>query len=329
MSLQGALNWVVRKLADLQGGDETEGQPDVAEGVAALHAKDWTALNALYANRSPSDRYHFLQGVANVCKLECETPPAGSAELASITVGLYVGWAWRHRGYGVGSTVTESGARNMWRLLEQTVRLVDELGARADSVALACAIRATMALDGSRGDLQRYLNAAEKLGELNIFVPRNHLWFVAPKWHGSIEEIHAIAREYAAKPASPAWLSLPAMAYAEEIVFRLHMSDASTSERLSARRAYATGAEYGAELERLDDAFWRAREHASVDMGHAETTFAHNAFAYLMYRRGMKERLARHLTVIGPHLLTQPWGYDGLARPSLRALRRRAGLPLW
>lgn len=177
--LQGALIWVARKLADLNSGDATEGQLDVAKGVAALHAKDWAALSALYANRSPSDRYHFLQGLANVCKLECETP-AASAEFASITAGLTVGWAWRHRGYGVGSTVTESGARNMWRLLEQTVRLVNDLGACADSVALACAIRATMALDGSRGDLQRYLNAAEQLGEPNIFVPRNHLRFVAP-----------------------------------------------------------------------------------------------------------------------------------------------------
>jgi hypothetical protein len=169
----GALTWY----ADFKAGgalDQTEGQPDVAE--------------ALHAARSSSDQYHFLQGVTNLSKVECAWPSATTPQLATITMGLRVGWAWRHRGYRIGSTVTASGARDMWRLLGRALEIADELGAQADGVALALAIRAQMAMGGERGELQNFLNAAAKLDRSNIFAPRNHLLFIAPKWHGSSEE---------------------------------------------------------------------------------------------------------------------------------------------
>ena len=113
--------WALRGYLHLKAGrvDETEGQPDVHDGVKALHSQDWSKFDALYPRRSPADQYHFLQGVANVSKIEGAWPPTSTRQFAIIAAGLCVGWAWRNRGYGAGSTVTEAGARNMWRLLER------------------------------------------------------------------------------------------------------------------------------------------------------------------------------------------------------------------
>lgn len=325
----GVLTWY----ADLKAGgpmDQTEGQPDVVEGVDALRQRDWSRFEALYVARSSSDRYHFLQGVTNLSEVECAWPTATTPQLATITMGLCVGWAWRHRGYGVGSTVTEAGARSMWRLLGRALEIADDLGAEADEVALAFAIRAQMAMDGDRGGLQRLLNAAATLGRSNIFTPRNHLLFVAPKWHGSSEEIYAAAREYAHRPANAAWLALPVMAHIEVMTYQLHMSD-DKSVQWEGRKYFHKSSTYGKELEHFDDAFWAARDRAQAQMGYAETIFAHNIFAYAfyhrsVYQRSLRDRLARHLEAIGPNLLVQPWSYNPFERPSLAALRRRAGL---
>jgi len=230
----GAAQWY----ADWRAGgpiDQAEGQPDVAEGVKALHRKDWRGFEALYAARSSSDRYHFLQGVTNLSNVEHAWPPIDTAERATITMGLCVGWAWRHRGYAVGSMVTRAGAHGMWRLARRALEIADDLGEEADGVALALAIRAQMAMDGGRGALQRFLNAAAKPHRSNIFAPRNHLLFVAPKWHGSADEVYSAAREYAHRPATAAWLALPVMAHIEVMTYQLNMSDNESGSEPVAR----------------------------------------------------------------------------------------------
>jgi len=320
----GAAQWY----ADWRAGgpiDQAEGQPDVAEGVKALHRKDWRGFEALYAARSSSDRYHFLQGVTNLSNVEHAWPPIDTAERATITMGLCVGWAWRHRGYAVGSMVTRAGAHGMWRLARRALEIADDLGEEADGVALALAIRAQMAMDGGRGALQRFLNAAAKPHRSNIFAPRNHLLFVAPKWHGSADEVYSAAREYAHRPATAAWLALPVMAHIEVMTYQLHMSD-NESEKRAGRAFFHEGSTYGKELEHFDDAFWAMQRRGQGPIGHAEAIFAHNMFAYAFYQRSMDDRLAPHVEAIGRNLLVQPWSYNLLERPSLKLLRKRAGL---
>lgn len=302
-----------------------EGQPGVTEAAKAFRRKDWKAVEALYADRSPSDRYHFLQGLALATKLDGLLPAKPQGALAVITAGICVGWAWRHRGGGLGASVSDKAALKMSTLLSRALALVEDLGSEADSVSVAIAIRAEMGLEGNFAALQRQLSIAEHASEQNVFVPRNHIMFVAPKWRGSIDEMFDVARDYASRSSNPAWMVLPAMAHAEAILFRLSMNDDAADRRV-AHEFYVESDAYKLELETIDDAFWKARNKGDVRMAIAEQLFAHNMLGYVLYRRRMYGRLARHLDAIGPDLMEIPWAYSGYGRGSIAALRREVGL---
>jgi len=317
----------VRVVSSRRGRDAlAEGQPDVRKGAAAARAGDWTEFERLYSKRSASDRYHFLRCVAEQGKLDAGTPSATSATSAAIAAGLRLGWAWRHRGSGVGASVSERGAENMFRLLQEAADILDSQQ-QLDSVGCALRIRIEMGLEGSRGVLEKELKAAAALEERNIYVPMSHLMFIAPKWHGSAEEILELARDYAAVSTHPAWKALPAMAHAENWLYRSAMSDSPEDKTFA--RDYYLGAEFATEVVVIDDEFWRARAAAAAPMAHAELVFAHNQLAYLFYRIGMRGRLARHVEQIRRDLTAIPWGYAGLLIEqggTLRAVRRQAGL---
>lgn len=212
----------------------------------------------------------------------------------------------------------------MARCIERAKALLEEIGDQADSVACAFAIRAEMGYEGSRGTLQRWLNIARASKEKNIFVAFNHLMFIAPKWNGTAQEMLEVAKEYAAAPASAAWIALPAVAHAEALLFGQLMTD-SPAERVAAREFYFNNMAYVDELTALDDAFWRARE--KEQLGHAEILFAHNWLGYALYRKDMHGRLALHLDRIGEDLFRVPWAhYVGIEGHAVNDLRKSVGL---
>ena len=302
-----------------------EGQPETKEGVNAAQQGDWPTFEKLYCDRPPSDRYHFLRGVGALSKLDGPTPPPNSATAATIDAGLRLGWAWRHRGDGLGETINQRGAENMARLLGEAASLLDNRE-DLDSVACALRIRIEMGLGGSRGVLQQQLNAAAALNQPNIFVPINHLMFIAPKWYGSVDEILDVAKDYAAQETNPAWKALPAMAHAECWLYRSLMADSITEKREA--NSYYFGDAFRGEIEALDDEFWSARNNSTAPVSHAELTFAHNQFAYLFYTFGGSSRLDRHLDYIGKDLTRFPWAYAGLEIEhggALSAIREQAG----
>lgn len=286
-----------------------EGQPDVAEGAAAVDAGDWAKLERLYAKRAPADRYHFLRGVADLCKLQ--GPRYAGLEQVDpiIAAGLRVGWAWRHRGYGVAQTVTDRGADAMITLLIEAAKDLQR-APNLDSVACALRIRIEMGLRGEREILDRLLEIAET-DQPNIFVPLNHLAFVAPKWHGSAVEIIEVALDYAARSDHPAWKALPAVAHAENWLYRCEMQT-DEAERAAAK-AYFEGPEFAALVKALDEDFWRARLAYRGRLHHAEMVIAHNYLAYLCYRCRMPSRMGPHLAATQDVLTLVPWGYLGVS----------------
>lgn len=324
--------WVVRIVWHLVTSNvgarwmAAEGQPDLKEAVAAFKKREWQALVRLYEDRPPSDRYHFLRGLGSLTKLDSALPQNPRGTLATIAAGVCLAWAWRHRGAGMGADVSEQKVLEMTRLLVEAEALLAGLGEQMDSVGCAIAIRVEMGLAGSRGPLQRALNNAVSGSEHNIFVALNHLTFVAPKWHGSIDELTEVAREYAARP-HPAWMAMIAVADAEIWLYEEVMSpDVSARDRAT---AYFLGPKFRAELESLDDRFWHAVMAGSVTMTHAEAVIAHNALAYLLMRTSLNGRLARHMDRLGRDITEQPWGYLGYPRSpgGVREIRAQAGLP--
>ncbi|MES1197637.1 MAG: hypothetical protein ABUL55_03320 [Pseudomonadota bacterium] len=319
--------WRGQKLGQGWG---SEGQLDVDEGAAAFKRRDWDRLVALYRDRSPSDRYHFLQQLGLVTKLDATLPSKPTGDLAVVSAGVQVAWAWRHRGSGLGSTVALKGAIKMKALLLSAEHLLESLEPKLDSVGFALRIRIAQGLDGSRGGLQRQLNGAQALGadQANIFVAFNHILFVTPKWHGSLDEMMAVAREYAAAPENAAWISLPAVAHVEAWIFRTTM-DEDAARRADAENYYAESEAFGAEIEALDDAFWAARTTTTKPMAHAELLIAHNYLAFLLYKRRLSARLARHLERVGEDFTRTPWwSYAGFISASDASERVRAAAGL-
>jgi hypothetical protein len=309
--IAGRMIWRAVERRNAQISPVAEGQPEVMDAVKAFRAKNWNKLVAIYRDRTPSDRYHFLRGLGALTRPGSELPPSPAGDLAILCAGVCLGWAWRHRGGGIAESVGDGAIKKMLDALLQTVGLLDRDEGNLDSVGRAIRVRAEMGMQGNRGELQRQLNAAHELEERNIFVAYNHIVFVAPKWHGSLDEMFEVAREYAAQPVRPAWIALPAVAHAEAWLYLTAMSE-SLDDKERGRHFYVDSEEFLHELEAMDDAFWRAREAHLGALPHAELMLAHNYLAYLLYRKGLTGRLTRHLALIDRDLWAIPWGFVGI-----------------
>jgi hypothetical protein len=305
--------------------DQAEGCEEVAPGVALLAANDWRGLSQLYRKLSPSDRYHFVQGLGARASMEAIDPPkdADSAGLA-IAGGLQIARAWKFRGSGIAVTVTEAGANRMAQSLLEAQRLL--IAAQTinpyDSVPLAFLIRSEMALSGNPDVLDDALQKLSQTGEHNIFAAANHLQFASPKWQGSIAEMWRVANDYATHGPNAAWLAIAARAHIEEWLYCMNF-DSSRRDAYVAKMQDTTFTDFCREMDRM---FWEKAGQTS--MSRSEANFAHNNFAFFhrTFRNG--DLVGRHLKQIGPYLTALPWGYNSTddLMGLLDTMRKEAGL---
>lgn len=306
--------------------DFTEGREDAREALKAFENGDWARLGLIYGPLAPSDRYQLIHVLGELTKLDAEPKkPAEDADALTIMAGVRTGWAWRHRGGGAGASVNDKRANAMFKALEQAsadLILASTRSPRPDSVAAAYAIRVGMGLDGDRGRLRSALQTVEHSGDQNVFAAYNHMMFVAPKWHGSFEEVAEVARVSAAH-AHPAYAAVAARTHIEIWLYDTAMSDGE-----GPRRAYLRlqDPEVIAGIRKLDADFWRKR--ATVLLTHAERVFTHNNFAFLLSLAGQGDLLAPHLEALGRDITLLPWGYQvhGKYLGHLNDLRRQSGL---
>jgi hypothetical protein len=307
--------------------DRTEGHPHTAEAFDRLIKADWTAVSALYWRLPPSDRYHLVQGLGELAAMESITWPE-DADSAILTIGggLRLAQAWKFRGSGSGASVSRTDASRMMTSLAEAGKLLERAAVinPHDSTNLALQIRTETGLSGDQAALNNLLGRIEASGEHNIFAAANHLQFISPKWHGSVEQMWKVANGYASNPRNAAWVAIAARAHIEEWLHAMNF-DASMRQTYIARLQDEGFAEH---IRSLDRVFWnRVRD---APMTSAEATFAHNNFAFLLQMARIDDLMAAHLKEIGPRISALPWGYlpGGAERPMrlLTDLRRKAGL---
>lgn len=309
--------------------DRAEGSKPARDGVDLLWRQDWSGLSALYRAQPPSDRYHFIQGLGRLAVVD--TPlPGEQADSAALTIagGLRVVQAWRFRGGGRATDVSDNDARQMIDCLLSAQELLNRALTinPADTTALAWLIRAEMGLSGDKQKLANILAAYEASFERNLFVAANHIQFLAPKWHGSVDEMWAAANRWATSAPNGAWLAIAARAHVEEWLFATMFGDPAANAVYSARLTDPAFLEL---VRHIDSEFWKRAE--TELMTSAEALFAHNALAFLLNLVRANDLLRAHLERIGPSISQQPWEYlpSGAEHPTelLNRLRVQTGLP--
>jgi hypothetical protein len=308
--------------------DRTEGHPDAGRAMDMLVKGEWRALTSLYWKLEPSDRYHLVQGLGELAAIEPITwPDDADSALLTINGGICLAQAGKARGTGPGAGVKRAAAQHMADSLMEARKLLDRAASinPHDSTNFALQIRVAMALGGDRVELNRLLGKIDASEEHNIFAAANHLQFVSPKWHGSVEEMWETANAYASNPHNAAWLAIAARAHIEEWLYSMAFDP-------SVRQAYIAKLQddgFKDHIRSLDRLFWNRAEEG--EMSRAEATFAHNNMAFLLQMVRADEKIAPHLERIGANVSILPWGYlpDGAEKPTrlLSELRRKAGLP--
>lgn len=309
--------------------DPAEGNRHVAPGLAAIAVGDGAALGTLYAGLAPADRLHFLDGVGLSTEIGASLPPLNThPAMPAISGAVHYVWSHRLRGYAAADLTSDQQAMNMFEMVAVAGDLL-EAAARetpGDSAVHGFRIRALMLGGGNHEDFDAISRDLAASGEVNVLAELARLNFLAPKWHGSVQEMYALADTFVSAPPNGAFLALKARAIIEEWLYETAMND-DKAERAAFREKMQSET-FRAEVAALDDQFRElfGREDA---LGFAEAGFAHNNFAVLFVLLKDKARLKPHLSAIGNTAFHTPWGYIGGRNvPGLIArLRADCGLP--
>lgn len=298
------------------------------QGLAALKAGDGAVLGSLYSGLPPADRVHFVDGLGQLCAIGAPLPPRSAhPSLAAIEGGLRYVWAHRLRGFATADLTSDAQAFNMYDMAETAHAVLQEAAALTprDSALQAFRIRTEMLARGAEGGIDAIFRDLEVSGEANLLADMARLNYVAPKWHGSVAEMHAFADAAMASPPNASFLALKARALIEEWLYETAMSDEDGAA--DAFRKRSGTAAFRSALAELDDRFLDLAAKGPA-LSAAEAHLARNQFAALFALFPDKARLKRHLAEIRAPAAT-PWGYlAGGNVPGLIAkLRREAGLP--
>jgi len=309
--------------------DPAEGNAFAAQGLRLLETGQGAALGNLYADLPPADRIHFIDGLGQLAEIGMPLPPvAQHPALAAVEGGLRYVWAHRLRGFAVADHTSQQQVRDMIEMAAKASEVLEEAAASTpgDSVVHAFRIRNRMLSSAGEAEIETVERDLRQTGETNVLAELARLNYWAPKWYGSVEEMHARADELTADPPNAAFLALKARAFIEEWLFESGMNDEPGAA--AAMKARAVTPEFKSALGVLDDRF-HALAASGLALSPAEAHFARNQFAFLFTAFIHKDRVARHLAAL-QHPAATPWGYmaDTDRIPHFIArLRKECGLP--
>ncbi|MDP3459588.1 MAG: hypothetical protein Q8S09_09965 [Hyphomonas sp.] len=308
--------------------DVAEGNAVVPQGLALLQAGNGAALGALYAGLPAADRVHFLDGLGLLSDIGAALPPHDQhPALAAVEGGLRYVWAHRLRGFATADQTSDAQAFDMYDMADAAHAALAEAAeiTPADSAVHAFRIRAEMLARGVDGGVDEIVRALDAAGEPNVLASLARLNYLAPKWHGSVEEMHAFADADTARPPNASFLGLKARAHIEEWLYETAMNDAPGAAEAFKQRSATP--EFRQALADLDDRFLDVVKSGAA-LSAAEMHFARNQFAVLFVAFTSRDRLKRHLGELAAPSAA-PWGYfAGKDVPGFLArLRRELGLP--
>lgn len=309
--------------------DPAEGNAFTPQGLRLIETGQGAALGNLFADLPPADRIHFIDGLGQVSEIGAPLPPVSQhPAMAAVEGGLRYVWAHRLRGFAVADQTSQKQVRDMIEMAAKASEVLEEAAASTpgDSAVHAFRIRNGMLTSAGEEGIETFERDLRQTGEANVLAEMARLNYWAPKWYGSVEEMHARADDMTADPPNAAFLALKARSFIEEWLYESGMNDEDGAA--AAMKARAATPEFKSALAALDDRF-HALAGSGPALSPAEAHFARNQFAFLFTAFINKDRLARHLAQL-QHPAATPWGYmaDTGRIPHLIArLRKECGLP--
>ncbi|MBY9065704.1 hypothetical protein K1X12_02265 [Hyphomonas sp. WL0036] len=309
--------------------DVAEGNRHVAPGLELVAAGNGQGLGELYAGLPPADRLHFLDGVGQLTEIGAPLPALDShPAIYAIAGGLHYVWAHRLRGFATADRTSHDQVMNMAEMAAVAEDLLDaavEFTPR-DSALHGFRFRRLTLTGGREGEADAVTADLRASGEANVLAELARMNYLAPKWHGSVGEMHAAAETAMDGAPNASFLALKARAWIEEWLYQTAMND--EADEIAAFRAKVKSDAFKAEVGALDDEF-RQRFNNGPELSFAEASFAHNNLAVLFVLFADKARLKPHLTAIGSHAAQTPWGYVAGRNVPRMIDRKRAecGLP--
>jgi hypothetical protein len=308
--------------------DVAEGNAFVSQGLTLLQAGNGAALGRLYAGLPPADRVHFLDGLGLLSDIGTALPARdGHPSMAAIEGGLRYVWAHRLRGFATADQTSDAQAFNMYDMADEAHAALDEAARLTpqDSAVHAFRIRAEMLARGVEGGIEAVFRDLDATGEPNVLAALARLNYLAPKWHGSVDEMHAVADAAIARAPNAAFLALKARACIEEWLYESGMNEAPGAA--AAFKAKSVTSAFRQSLADLDDRF-RDLLKTGPALSAAEAHFACNQFAVLFVAFVDRPRLKHHLTGLAAPAAV-PWGYfaRGNVPGFLAKLHKQLGLP--
>lgn len=309
--------------------DLSEGNRHVAPGLALLEAGKGRELAELYGGLAPADRLHFLDGLGQMSEIGAPLPALSDhPALYAIAGGLHYVWAHRLRGFATADRTSDTQVMDMAEMAAVAEDLLEAAtdATPGDSALHGFRFRAMMLTGAPAGAFEAATADLRATGEANVLAELARMNYLAPKWHGSVGEMHAAAENAMDGAPNASFLALKARAWIEEWLYQTAMND--DEAEIAAFREKAKSDAFRAEIAELDDQF-RQRFTAGPELSFAEAGFAHNNFAVLLTLFRDKLRLKPHLSAIGATAFQTPWGYiAGRNVPAMIArLRAETGLP--
>lgn len=296
-----------------------------------LSARDWDGLEAIYQSLAPSVRYHFIQGLGRLSTVDSDLPTEmDDPALATILAGVRIGWAWRYRGDARANDVTQIRFENMRRCLlaaEPMLAAASDV-ASGDTTITACQIRCEMGLGGDYAVLAKLTHRLSQAREHNIFAALNHLMFVTPKWHSSVEEMWKTANIHAGKPRNASWVAIAARTHVEEWLYSFSLGEDRDLQIAYSNKLHDPAFREFAST--IDALFWETLYKTPAITG-SEAVLAHNNTAGLLVMVQAIDLSQRHFQCFGQYMTETPRGYFSWSENLTEALnswRRRTGPPL-
>jgi hypothetical protein len=207
--------------------------------------------------------------------------------------------AWLARSSANASEVGQSQAERFIRLLEDAYNYLSEADKLNPEDAEICArtIRVGMGLGIELEVMDGYFNAAIDLIPHHVSTHLMMINYLNPKWHGSVEAMHAFAQERFENGGSSLLAVLPLFAITEEWLY-YNMTDEHEK-----RKAFFRNAELKKYITDLYESFQEEED------GQLLIPYVYNYFAFLFYQFGELEKARVIIKKIAGKMTVYPWAY--------------------
>ncbi|WP_155387075.1 hypothetical protein [Catellatospora paridis] len=275
--------------------------PDLAPLRAALRAEDWPAVIAFFdglpERQDPTVATYLVAETKGVERfLRVASGGSASSTLAGSLLGArLIVMAWDARGAARARRTSRREFRSFHQILVEAEQVLSEVTAEdPDNVAAwTSRLKAARGLGLGQQEASRRYERAVKARTHPFLAQLSHVQQLCPKWGGSLERMHAFARE-CADNAPPGSLNAAAVAEAHLEHF-FHERDFRYLRR-------------PAVLQDVKDAVARSVGHPDYRPVHGWVQ-AQSSFAYVLWHAGDRWGADARMAALGNRITQYPWSH--------------------